>query len=254
MKAKTIFLLLFISFYSLSSFAQVNMKAEEEKVITILKKLRSNDPEMDRSVVAIQFETTLRAVLSNKESWDYKFPELRKYISVTTAEDKKIRTFGWDSLTGGSWHALKNLIQFKFDAEIHVVSIQDEKPIDEEEEGNDIFADAVILEIYPFANGYIFEGYGTYGSGHHHKVLTYYELMNEKLERKTIFENNESIYVFQIPRRHKFDLKVVVKNGSITHSEFLMDDDNGFYKPTGKKVILTFDGKKFVKQVKAEKP
>jgi hypothetical protein len=254
MKAKTIFLLLFISFYSLSSFAQVNMKAEEEKVITILKKLRSNDPEMDRSVVAIQFETTLRAVLSNKESWDYKFPELRKYISVTTAEDKKIRTFGWDSLTGGSWHALKNLIQFKFDAEIHVVSIQDEKPIDEEEEGNDIFADAVILEIYLFANGYIFEGYGAYGSGHHHKVLTYYELMNEKLERKTIFENNESIYVFQIPRRHKFDLKVVVKNGSITHSEFLMDDDNGFYKPTGKKVILTFDGKKFVKQVKAEKP
>ncbi|WP_298424026.1 hypothetical protein [uncultured Kordia sp.] len=253
MKTKTFFLVLLVSFTTLSMFAQTNMKAEEEKVLAALTKLRSKDEDIDRSTVAIQFEKTLRKVLSNKESWEYRFPELRKYINIKTSKDRKIRTFSWDTLTGGSWHALKSLIQFESDNQIHVVSIQDE-PIDEEEEGNDMFADAVILGIYPFAKGYLFEGYGTYGSGHHHKILTYFELINEKLVRKTIFENNETIYVFKIPRRYDFDLQVDVKTGTITHGEFVMDNDSGFFKPTGKKVLLTFDGKKFVKQVKDKKP
>lgn len=253
MKAKTIFLLLFISFYSLSSFAQTDMKAEEEKVLAALKKLRSNTEGMDRGAAAIHFEKTLKTVLSKEESWSYKFPELSKYISVTTSKDKKIRTFSWDSLTGGSWHALRSLIQFKSDTQIHVVSFQDEKPVDEEE-GNDMFADAVILEIYPFEKGYLFEGFGTYGSGHHHKILAYFELVNEKLVKKAIFEKNEPVYVFKIPRRYEFDLEINIEEKIITHSEFVFDNDEGFYKSTGKKVLLTFDGKKFVKQVKAKKP
>jgi hypothetical protein len=235
-------------------FAQADMKAEEEKVLVALTKLRSKDSDIDRSAVAIQFEKTLKTVLSNKESWRYTFPELRKYINIETSKDKKIRTFSWDTLTGGSWHALKSLIQFESDNQIHVVSIQDEKPIDEEEEGNDMFADAVILGIYPFHEGYLFEGYGTYGSGHHHKILTYFELINDKLVRKTIFENDQSIYVFKIPRRYKFDLLVDIKTKTVTHSEFVFDDDEGFYKPTGKKVLLTFNGQQFVKQIKDKKP
>lgn len=250
MKTKTIFLLLFLGFYSLSIFAQTDMKAEEEKVISILKKLRSYSENVDREATAIHFEKTLKTLLSKEESWSYNFPELRKYISVKTAKDRKIRTFSWDSLLGGSWHALKNLIQFKSDGKIHVISLQDEKPVDDEEEGNDMFADAVILGIYPFEKGYLFEGYGTYGSGHHHKIVTYFELIDEKLVKKVIFENDELIYVFKIPRKYTFDLEVNIENKIITHSEFIMDDDNGFFKPTGKKVILTFDGKKFIKQIK----
>ncbi|WP_430410689.1 hypothetical protein [Kordia sp.] len=254
MKTKTFFLGFFLSLYSLSMFAQTDMKVAEEKVLAVLKKLRSKDPAIDRAAVAIQFEKTLKKVLSSKESWAYTFPELRKYINIETSKDNKIRSFSWDTLTGGSWHAINSLLQFESDTEIHVVSIQDEKPIDDEEEGNDMFADAVILGIYPFYKGYLFEGYGTYGSGHHHKILTYFELINEKLVRKTIFENDESIYVFKIPRRYKFDLHVNIKTKTVTHSEFMMDNDTGFFKPTGKKVLLTFDGNKFVKQVKNEKP
>lgn len=249
MKTKTFFLLLLLSFSTCSMFAQTDMKVAEEKVLAALTKLRSKDADIDRSALAIQFEKTLRTVLSNEESWNYAFPELRKYINIETSKDRKIRTFSWDTLTGGSWHALKSLIQFKSGIKIHVVSIQDE-PVDEEEEGNDMFADAIIMGVYPFAKGYLFEGYGTYGSGHHHKILTYFELVNEKLVRKTIFENDESTYVFKIPRRYKFDLKVDVNTGTITHSEFVMDDDNGFFKPTGKQVLLTFNGKKFIKQIK----
>lgn len=254
MKTKTFFLVLLFGFYSLSTFAQTDMKVEEEKILAALTKLRSDSEDVDREEAAIHFEKTLKIVLLKEESWNYKFPELRKYISIKTSKDKKIRTFSWDSLLGGSWHALKSLIQFKSNAQIHVVSFQDEKPVDEEEEGNDMFADAVILGIYPFAKGYLFEGYGTYGSGHHHKIVTYFELINEKLVRKVIFENNEPIYVFKIPRRHKFDLEVDTENKIITHSEFVMDEDNGFFKPTGKKVLLTFDGKKFIKQIKDKKP
>ncbi|WP_420571462.1 hypothetical protein [Kordia sp.] len=253
MKTKTFFLLLFLSLSSFSMFAQTDMKAEEAKVLSLLKQLRSKDENINREVVAIQFEKTLKTVLSKKESWNYRFPELRTYISVATSDDKKIRTFGWDSLTGGSWHALRSFIQFKFGDKIHVVSLQDEKPMDEEE-GNNILADAVILEIYPFGKGYLFEAYGTYGSGHHHKVLAYFELNQEALVRKAIFENDEVVYVFKIARKYKFDLLVNPEKATITHSEFLLDADSGFFLPTGKKVVLTFDGKQFIKQLKNEKP
>jgi len=41
---------------------------------------------------------------------------------------------------------------------------------------------------------------------------------------------------------------------TITHSEFVMDNDIGFYMPTEKQVILTFDGKKFNKTIKNKQP
>ncbi|WP_046755912.1 hypothetical protein [Kordia jejudonensis] len=254
MKSKTFFIITFLSFYTLSMCAQIDMKVEEEKVLAALTQLRSKDATIDRDKAAIKFEKTLKTVLLKEESWSYKFPELRKYINIETSKDKKIRTFSWDSLTGGSWHALRSLIQFKSDEKIHVVSLQDDEPIDEEEEGNDMFADAIILGIYPFEKGYLFEGYGTYGSGHHHKIITYFELIDEELVRKAIFENNQDTYVFKIARKYEFDLEILTKNKTITHSEFVMDNDSGFFLPTGKKVLLTFDGTQFVKQIKNEKP
>lgn len=254
MKAKTVLLLLFINVFSFSMFAQTDMKSEEAKVLAALQQLRSNEEGVDRQKAAIDFEKTLKRVLSNEKSWTYKFPELQKYINIETSKDKKIRTFSWDSRLGGSWHALRSLIQFKSATKIHVLSFQDEKPIDEEEEGNNMFADAVILGIYPFEKGYLFEGFGTYGSGHHHKIIAYFELIDEKLVRKSIFENNEFIYVFKIPRKYKFDLKIDIENKTITHSEFVLDGDIGFFLPTGKKTLLTFDGKQFVKQIKKQKP
>ena len=249
MKTKAFVLLLFLSFYSLSCMAQIDMEVEEVKVIAALKKLRSDDPNLDRNQAAIQFESTLKKVLLLKESWNYSFPDLRKYINIETSRDRKIRTFSWDSLTGGSWHALRNLIQFEVEDKLKVVSFQKENPTDEEE-GNDMFADAVILKMYRFHNGYLFEGFGTYGSGNHHKVIAYYELVNDELVRKSIFNNDKDIYVLMIPRRYKFDLKIDTYKGIITHSEYVMDDEIGFSKPTGKTVVLTFDGKKFIKQIK----
>lgn len=248
MQIKTVVLMIFVSFYSLSSLAQIDMKAEETKVITALKKLRSDKSDLDRSKAALQFEQTLKKVLSYKESLNYPFSELQKYINIETSKDKKIRTFSWDNLSGGSWHALQNLIQFRTDNKLHVISFQKENP--NSEEGNDMFADAAILNIHRFYNGYLFEGYGTYGSGNHHKVIAYYELIDNKLVRKPIFETKKDIYALIIPRRYKFDLIIDATKGTITHSEYVMDDDIGFAQPTGKKVLLAFNGQQFVKQNK----
>jgi hypothetical protein len=231
------------------------MKAEEEKILAVLTKLRSNSQDIDREKAAIQFENTLKTVLSKEESINYKFTELRKYIDIKQSKDKKIRSFSWDSRMGGSWHTLETFIQHKTTNGLRVFSLQDKKMLDDEEQDeNEVYRDAIILNIYAFNEGYLFEGFGTHGSGHHHKVLMYYKIVNDTLERKEIFENNKSIYVFLIPRRYDFDLKVDVEKGIITHSEFVMDDEIGFYQPTDKKVLLRFDGNKFKKQLKSKKP
>jgi hypothetical protein len=234
MKTKTIFLLLFISFYSLSSYAQSSMKAEEEKVISILKKLRSNDPEMDLEEVVIQFETTLKAVLSKKESWNYPFTALSEQIRMTISEDKKIRTFGWDSRMGGSWHTLKTLVQYKTTTGVDVFSFQEENE-DMDYDDEEVFRDVVIIEIYQIGNGYLLEGWGTHGSGHEHKILAYYEFENDQLNRKSAFEKGANFYVIQIPRRNDFELEVNITAQEISHNDFIYDEEMGFYKPTGKR-------------------
>ncbi|MEM6684668.1 MAG: hypothetical protein AAF617_02640 [Bacteroidota bacterium] len=251
MKTKRSILLLIFTTFSFVAFAQIDMKAEEEKLIETLKMLRTPDSETDMGKVAAQFETELTTLLRKKESWSYRFPELRKYIDIKRSSDRKIRTFSWDSRLGGSWHTLETRIQHETANGLQVFSLQNKKLVDDEEqEGNEVYRDAIIIDIHSFANGYVFEGFGTHGSGHHHKVLMYYELSGDTLVRKEIFENNESIYVLLIPRRYDFDLSFDFEAQTITHSEFKMDDEIGFYMPTGKKVLLTFDGKKFKKQLK----
>lgn len=234
MKTKTIFLLLLLSLYSVAGFSQSSIKSEEEKVITILQKLRSNDLEMDLEDVVIQFETTLKILLSNKESWNYSFTELSKRINITTSKDKKIRTFGWDSRMGGSWHTLKTFVQYKTTNGVAVFSFQkenEEMDYDDEE----VFRDIVIIEIHQLKKGYLLEGWGTHGSGHEHKILAYYEFENDTLQRKSAFEKGANFYVIQIPRRNDFDLEVNTKTQEISHNDFVFDDEEGFYKPTGKR-------------------
>ena len=157
MKAKTIFVLLFISLYSIAGFSQSSIKAEEEKVITILQKLRSNDPEMEFEEVVIQFETTLKILLSNKGSWNYPFTELSKKINIKISKDNKNRTFVWDSRMGGSWHTLKTLVQHKTTNRVAIFSFQKEsEDMDYEEE--DAFRDVVIIKIHQLKNSYLLEG------------------------------------------------------------------------------------------------
>ena len=237
MKTKTIFLVLFISFYSLSGFSQTDMKVEEEKVITILQKLRSNDPEMDLEEVVIQFETTLKTLLSNKESWNYSFAKLSELIRITISKDKKIRTFGWDNRMGGSWHMLKTLVQHKTTNGVAVFSFQEEsEEMDYDDE--EVFRDVVIIEIHQLKKGYLLEGWGTHGSGHEHKILAYYEFENDTLQRKSAFEKGANYYVLEIPRRNEFELEVNTKTQEISHNEFVLDEEIGFYKPTGKRITV----------------
>lgn len=241
--------------FSLTSYAQLYMKTAEADLVQILQKLRSPDVETTIVSVAEKFETTLKKLLKQEKSWSYTFPELRKYIDIKTSKDGLIRTFSWDSRMGGSWHDVRTLIQHQTTEGLRVSSLQNKKMLDDDEgqAEDEMYRDAAIIDIYTFHNGYLFEGIGTHGSGHHHKVLLYYELVNDTLKRKDIFENNQSIYVLLIPRKYDFDLNVDVNTKTITHSEYKLDDDIGFYLPTGKKVLLTFDGNTFKKQLKNKK-
>ncbi|MEM6720956.1 MAG: hypothetical protein AAF611_16620 [Bacteroidota bacterium] len=251
MKTKIFFLVLLCSTFSLSAFAQIDMKVEEEKLLQVLKKLRSPDASLDLNKLSVQFENDMKAILKKEESWSYRFPELRKYIDIKQSKDKKIKTFSWDSRMGGSWHDLRTLIQHQTTAGLLVSSLQNKIALDDEEQSIDeAYRDAAIINIYTFHNGYLFEGIGTHGSGNHHKVLMYYELEGDALERKTIFENKQSIYVLLIPRRYKFDLEVDIEAKTITHSEYVLDNEIGFYMPTDKKVLLSFDGRTFKKTIK----
>jgi len=257
MKIKSFFLIIFVfGAFANQSNAQSKIKEAEQKIVALFKETKIVAYDTLYQKVVPQIRKEIKSVLAKKESWNHDFTALSKYVRITISPDKKIRTFGWDDRTGGSWHSMQSFIQFKINDEVYIYSFQDEN-FDQsviEEVNNEVFKDAVILKIYPIGKGYLFEAYGTHGSGHHHKVLAYYSIEKDGLMRKSVFDNDESIYVFKIPRGYELNIKVDTEKQQITHQEFVLDDEIGFFQPTGKKVLLTFNGKKFVKQIKDKKP
>jgi hypothetical protein len=231
---KTTFAIFFLSLFYISLSAQTDIEIAEDTIVKALLKLRSNEQGIDKEAVANQFETLLTKALSKKESWEHRFSKLRKYINVKRSHDKKIRTFGWDSRLGGSWHTLITLIQYKTPTGVSVFSFQ-KKSDDFDYPAADAYRDAVVIDIYQLKKGYLLEAWGTHGSGHHHRIFAYYEFENGALVRKPAFAESKNYYVLVIPRRDKFGIEVNTQTEEISHYEFVLDDDIGFYKPTGKR-------------------
>ncbi|MEM8892690.1 MAG: hypothetical protein AAGD28_32215, partial [Bacteroidota bacterium] len=66
-----------------------------------------------------------------------------------------------------------------------------------------------------------------------------------KLEECEGVFDGETYLVQEIPRGDKLDLAYDPKSNRIMYSEYKMNEDEGFYEPTGEKIILKWDGKAF---------
>jgi hypothetical protein len=231
---KTIFYSFFFSLISMTLSAQTNIETAEDEIVKVFLKLRSNEPDIDREAVAKEFEILLTKTLSKKESWEHRFSKLRKYMDVERSDDKKIRTFGWDTRLGGSWRMLITLVQHKTATGMSVFSFQ-KRNDDFEYPEEDAYRDAIVIAIHQLKKGYLLEAWGTHGSGHHHRIFTYHEFENDKLVRKPAFANGKNYYTLVIPRRNDFGIEVNTQTEEISHFDFVLDNDIGFYKPTGKR-------------------
>ncbi|MBJ2173844.1 hypothetical protein JBL43_06310 [Aureibaculum sp. A20] len=210
-----------------------NIIKAEKALVTLFEKLKNSEPRIRYESVAPSFEKELLVTLNLHNSWQYPFQELSKKIRILSSKDSLIRTFAWDEREGGSRHNMKSYIQYKNNDIVHIENLRD----NEEENG---FRNATINEIVAFDNGYFIAGWGTFGSGAMHLIITYYKFVDGILKPWPIFENNTTEYGIEISRGDKFNLKIDPKLQQITFNETLYNEDMGYYYQTGKLTTLAF--------------
>jgi len=66
-----------------------------------------------------------------------------------------------------------------------------------------------------------------------------------KLEECEGIFDGKTYLVQEIPRVYKLDLAYDPETNYINYSEYKMNEDEGFYEPTGEKVSLRWDGEQF---------
>jgi len=191
------------------------------------------------------FKGRILSDLATKTSFDCKLDSLNTEIRIIQSEDKLLRVFSWDELSGGTWHDMASFAQFKTTTgNIHVRQLDTEREVE-----LSTHTDVVINKIHQIKIGhkthYLLIGWGTHGAGHHHMTAQIFSIVDEKLVKcTTCFESGEDLVV-ESARSYPPKITYNPATGEITHNEFVEGENSGFLEPTGKVITLKLKNGKF---------
>jgi hypothetical protein len=210
------------------------------------KKLISTDYDSHlNDSLRTSFKKRLIKQLADPLTFNHLLDSLEKYVTVRTSADKLLKFYSWDDRSGGTWHALNCIAQFK-SAGGKIIT-QELNSEDEFKDGG--FTDSNVYEINEITGGrkkyYLTFGWGTHGSGHQHEIVRVFTINGNKLtECNSCFSGKKSL-VIEYPRTAESKLTFNNKTNEISYNEFASDDDSGFYRPTGKINKLKWRNGKF---------
>ncbi|QGW28409.1 hypothetical protein [Phnomibacter ginsenosidimutans] len=193
--------------------------------------------------LAPAFKKQLAGQLTNPLTFDNSLDSLSKYLTIKTSADKRIKFYSWDDIGGGTWHNINCIAQFKTDNGKIIV-----QQLNTENTDSIDFTDSGLYEVHEiFINGtkyYLTFASGTHGSGHQLKIVQIFSITSDKLVKcKSCFADNIDL-IIKYPRSDKAHLVFNERTTEISYSEFKLDDDNGFYRSTGKiNTLKLIDGK-----------
>lgn len=188
--------------------------------------------------LATTFKKQLLKKLQSQLTFNNSFDSLAKYLTIRTSADKRLKFYSWDDMTGGSWHNITCIAQFK-SADGKIIAKQLNL---ENEEDTGGFTDSNVYAINEITTGrkkyYLTFGWGTHGSGHQHAIIRVFTISDNKLtECNSCFHDKKSL-VIQYPRTAESKLTFNAKTNEISYNEFKIHDEDAFYRPTGKIIKL----------------
>lgn len=247
MKLNKNILIVFFLILGVCSHSQTTSIAElENGVVTSFKNYRNADYDDRYDTLRSKLKTQVETFLNIPISFSAPLDSLSQYINIITSKDKNVRVYSWDELTGGTWHDMAVIVQFKTSSNT-IKTVWIDSDIEENPSGitSDIHYKVydLILNNQPY---YMTFGWGTYGSGHHHNSILIFSIENDVLKICSNCIDNQYQYI-KAPRAQKIDLKYDPLTKVISYNEFILDNEIGFFEPTGKRIQLKVNSGKFEK-------
>jgi len=196
--------------------------------------------------LAPQFKQMLLQELKNPLTINHSLDSLATHMRIENSNDGRVKFYSWDDWTGGTWHVIHCLAQFR-DASGNIV-------VQELSTGREMelstYTDCSIYEVHDLLiNGekhYLTFAWGTHGSGQEHRMIRVFKIENDSLVNcKNCFSTGSDL-ALEYPRALKIELKFDPKTKQITYKEFKMTEENApFAELTGKTITLELKNGKF---------
>ena len=222
----------------LTSFSQTSeLRSIDSSLTSTFKAMLAWNHNLNNDSLPFSFKKQLIVQLTNPITFLNVLDSLSTYLNIKSSADKRVKFYSWDETTQGTWHDIKCIAQFKSDnGEIVVQQLNTENTdtID--------YTDSGVYEVNEiFINKkkyYLIFAWGTHGSGHEHKIAQVFSISSNKLEKcRYCFTNNNDL-IIEYPRGEKVELTYNARSNIITYNEFNYDNNDGFYKPTGRIIAL----------------
>lgn len=187
---------------------------------------------------ADKFTEILEEKLKNPITFENTLPNLEHKISIVASPDKRLKFYSWDNRTGGTWHNMSVIAQYKDEKGIIRVKELNNSNLDELPDQTDF----VILKIYEIKvknqTQYLTIGWGTHGGGHQFDIVKTFRIKDSLLITDSSILPQKRDLIITYPRMMKSDLSFDPTTNQISYQEFIEDKDSGFMQPTGKIITL----------------
>jgi len=247
-----------VTFFLISCSQQEEAQSEEfeDKMIQNYNELVNADSHTRYDSIAPKFKEELITLLQKQETFKYPFDSLKKHIKIVSSEDKKLRLFSWDELTGGTMHQMAVLAQYKDDmSNVYCENLDSDFYGDEMVITDIIFyvINDVLIQDIPH---YIAFGWGTFGGGSHFKIVKVFKIDKSEISNDNkIFKTNDELHselYLSTSRGTKINLSYDYENQIIEFDEFRKPSEYekiemGYMHRirTGNKIKLKFNGEIF---------
>lgn len=169
-------------------------------------------------------------------------------MNIESSPDKRIKFYSWDERNEGTWWSIQCVAQYRTDdgnVAVHEVST-------DEEDRTEWFTDSGIGEIFEVKKDdttyYITFGSGSHGSGHLHKIVQVFSIVGNELVKCSSCFPTAGDVVIEYPRSALPNLTFDPLTNELSYNDFLLNEDIGFYEPTGRIVKLKWVNGVFVEQ------
>lgn len=248
MKSNCIYIVIYFLLIAVNLHAKSDkLNRIDHELTTAFKSVTTAEYDARYDSVAPAFKRLLIKRLANPVTFDNSLDSLSNYIAVLASDDKRIKFYGWDDLTGGTWHNINALAQFK-GANGKIIVQQLNTDSDKEEN----YSDSQVYELHQITiekkTYYLTFAWGTHGAGNQHNIIRVYTINGNRLEKCASCFAAGSDPVIEYPRFAKSDLKYDPELQEISYHEFNKNEETGFYDSTGAFIRLRLINGVFTRQ------
>lgn len=261
-----------INFFVLVLFAsaavcQTAQKIEQE-LVGAIKQLNQystysgNYDEEKLSAANKAFKEKLLKYTKNAATLKYGFPKLGDLVVIATSDDGKLRTYSWDSGTGGTMHDYITLYQY-LGANGKIYSRTDEDPAaaqdEEEESGGESFVNTIYAVNTSNGTVYVVCTTAIASSIDHYDAANLYKIEGDKLiDDVKLFKTKEGLTAsigfeydfFTVAERPGRPLGLILydkQTKTVKIPIVIVDKNSPIGRVTNRFINYKFDGKYFVR-------